>query len=794
MTLAVDTSTVDLLEMTPRVARIQQRIMETMLSQIAPWGDGLTIFDGDEAANEALRAGPMIVREAMAFHKLLSEMPIRVQPDEFFVGTLVQTQANRGKPFPDYATYEEKKHANRKGIAVFPSWGHYPPNYRRMLQFGLSGLEAQACRSLAALSPATDPEGRKRNFYEAILVAFDGVRHYVRRHQDAAREQLADESDPQRREELGRIITTLDRVPEYPAETFYEACQSFWITFATLQNMGNSTPIGRWDQFMYPYFERDLSAGRLTLDAAQEMVDCLWMKFNERARFLPLVYRDAEPFKGLWSPNSSKEYYKPSVAFIHFGDNAVERDTSNPAQFVHWLQNIIVGGQTRDGRDGTNELTYMAIAASRKSPFSQPIVSVRFWSGSPRELFEAACELARTGSAMPPMFNDEVIVPAYVKAGFPIEDARDYTNDGCWETLIGGQTEFRWNPIHALQNLEAVLNRGASRLTGERIGLDQGDARDWTSFESVMEAYKRQLDETVHHSVRSTSATYGELYHIQPVPYLSAMLEGPMNKGKDITEGGANYIIQAPLLSGGSNAADALMAIKKLVFEDQRVTMGELLDALDAGWEGHEDLRHMFIHEAPKFGNDEDEVDRIAADVLEYFAARVHHYDKVYRHPEHTQLRFLPGTGTFEQYRIFGKKVGATPDGRRPEEWIATDFSPVPGRDIRGPIAAITSFAKVDHTLLTDGSEFNLSLSRGAYDGPEGLDRLIHLVDLFMRSGGCILCLSMNEPDELRAAMREPEKWTHLRVRMGGWPAYFCCLDREHQEHHLARYLQNEIA
>ena len=388
MTLAVDTSTGDLLEMTPRVARIQQRIMETMLSQIAPWGDGLTIFDGDEAANEALRARPMIVREAMAFRKLLSEMPIRVQPDEFFVGSLVQTQANRGKPFPDYATYEEKRHANRKGIAVFPSWGHYPPNYRRTLQFGLSGLEAQARQALATLSVATDPEGRKRNFYEAILVAFDGVRHYVRRHQEAAREQLADEPDPQRREELERIITTLDRVPEYPAETFYEACQSFWITFATLQNMGNSTPVGRWDQFMYPYFERDMSAGRLTLDAAQEMVDCLWMKFNERARFLPLVYRDAEQFQGLWSPNSSKEYYKPSVAFIHFGDNAVERDTSNPAQFVHWLQNIIVGGQTRDGRDGTNDLTYMALAASRKSPFSQPIVSVRFWSGSPRELFE----------------------------------------------------------------------------------------------------------------------------------------------------------------------------------------------------------------------------------------------------------------------------------------------------------------------------------------------------------------------------------------------------------------------
>lgn len=220
--------------------------------------------------------------------------------------------------------------------------------------------------------------------------------------------------------------------------------------------------------------------------------------------------------------------------------------------------------------------------------------------------------------------------------------------------------------------------------------------------------------------------------------------------------------------------------------------MGELLDALDADWEGYEDLQHMFIHEAPKFGNDEDEVDHIAADVLEYFATRVHHYDKVYRHPEHSQLRFLPGTGTFEQYRIFGKKVGATPDGRRAEEWIATDFSPVPGRDIRGPLSAISSFTKVDHTLLTDGSEFNLSLRRGAYEGPEGLDQLIHLVELFMRSGGCILCISMNEPDELRAAMREPEKWTHLRVRMGGWPAYFCCLDREHQEHHLTRYLQNE--
>ncbi|MBW2056997.1 MAG: hypothetical protein JRH07_03330 [Deltaproteobacteria bacterium] len=729
------------------------------------WSAGhLSVF-----AEEGWREKPLIVRRAKAIELQLSHMPVEISGGELVVGRIPLGNLWYGTTFPTYATGEEIREAERYGIGVRSVWGHYVPDYARVLYRGLKGIRRTAADKLESLddSPANE---RKRDFLEAVLVATGAVQKLAGRYRDLA-ESLADrEEDVRRKEELKEIARILSRVPEEPAEGFWEAVQSFWLTFVALHSTMNNVPVGRLDYFLWPFLRSDLEKGRITLDEAQELVDCLWLKFNERSMF-----REPEVDPGRFIMVKQSSLMKPYTALYNY-----------------WLQNVIVGGQDAEGNDSTNPLSYMCLEASRKFDLTQPVISVRFHPRTPERLLELACRVIQTGSGMPSIYNDTVLVKGFEKYGFPREKALGYSNDGCWETLIPGETEFRWGPVHALQCLEFALNNGKSRVFTETDkptlhvpvrGIATGDPGEFGTYEDVWQAFVRQMDHQIDAYRNQTRSLFGKHYQVAPVPLLSCLIEGCLESARDITEGGARYYINAIMLTGLPNTADSLAAVKTLVFEQGRVGLAELLDALACNFEGHERLRQLLINRSPKYGNDLDEVDRIAVEIAGHLVDRV-----VSDADRFLPIMFVPGIGTFEDYDLFGRMVGATPDGRKAGTGLAPNASPVPGMDVAGPTALIHSYEKFDHLSLVAGSELDLSMDAKDFRGEEGLKLLMDFVRAFLRTRGTILNIALNDVETLKRAQLHPDEYRGLRVRMGGWSAYFVLLDKENQDHQIARY------
>jgi len=388
---------------------------------------------------------------------------------------------------------------------------------------------------------------------------------------------------------------------------------------------------------------------------------------------------------------------------------------------------------------------------------------------------------------MPIIFNDEVFIPSLEKFGIPSQDVWDYTNDGCWQVTIPGKTDFRYTQFSALRCLERALNKGYGRLSGKKEGVDTPDPYCFTSFDEVMEAFKAQLDYAMKQIMDITAQYYGCLYDIAPVPFLSSLVEDCLEEGKDITEGGARYIIHALMLMGLSNVADSLAAIKKLVFEEKVVEWSHLLRSLEDNFLDAEDLRQILITRAPKYGTDSEYVDTIARKVLEYFVERVDYHDRSY---ENKKLRFSTAVGTLEFYVAGGEFVGATPDGRLATTPIGCNLSPSEGRATKGHTAAINSYNRMNLIDLPTGSALDLGIEKRAVAGDEGLQRLSALVKSFLDKGGNILTINVHGVEELREAQREPDRYRDLVVRVGGWQAYFVDLPLRYQESIIKRVEQ----
>ncbi|MHB1004856.1 MAG: pyruvate formate lyase family protein [Chloroflexota bacterium] len=758
----------------PRVARLYERLWNGMLSKRQWWGGGLTVLD-----DPAVAAMPLIVRKAKAIEKVLREMPIRIAADELIVGEILMG-GYLGHLFPDYAHPAEKAAAARRRMSVYSIFGHSAPDYAKLLRVGFAGLRAEAEAKLAAVAEADPTAPRQRAFLRAALVCGDAVVALARRYAELAAALAAEERDPQRRAELAEIAAGCARVPEQPARSFREALQSFWFTHLALNSTMTDASIGRFDYYLGPYLERDLAGGAITLSQARELVDCLWIKFNGRVQ---LRDEDKEfhkdPYAGTWmgTDPQNPDYLLGPVSHDVPSD---ERDKSTDN---HWLQNLILSGMDPDGRDSTNALTYLCLEATGHFELAEPTVSVRLSPDYPEELLRGACEVMRGGGGMPALFNDRVLVEALRKFGFPAADALGYSDDGCWETLIPGKTHYHWGPVHGLKCLEYALNRGRSPLTGRHEGLDTGDPDTFSSFADLLGAVETQIDYQVRLFVESFARAYGGHYDIAPEPLLSLLVEGCLAQAKDITEGGAVYTFYAPLLTGLPHLADSLAAIQALVFEQKRMTLAELRAALASDWEGKETLRQLLLNRYPKYGNGCNEVDRLVKQLAHFFARRV-----AERAQAHPRFRFPPGLGAVGWlYLIHGKIVGATPDGRHARDAIAAGMTPGPGRDLEGPTAAVKSYTAVDFTELPSNGPLDLSMDPAAIKGENGLQRLIAFVRGFLEMGGAVLTVTVTDVETLRRAQREPEKYRGLRVRMGGWQAYFVALNREHQEHHIAR-------
>ena len=716
---------------------------------------------------------PLIMRNARAVRKKFSEVPIAVWPGQLIAGSAALPEEGLivGGGLPDYATAAEKEAARAAGLSVNSILGHIVPSYPKLLSKGASGIIKDALKYHAAAE--TDSS---KAFYNACVIVMDALTLLASRHSSLCEELSLRQRDPRRSAELTAMAEALRRCPANPAETFYEAVSAIWLTHLAFQLTGNHLAIGRFDQHVWPYFEKDIENGTIDPESAQEIVDCFFLKFNERASDNSISAGNTDFIK---AKKINEANWAERDPFAHTTQRTNARDGVDATN--HWLQNVIVGGVKPDGTDASNPVTYMCLEAFDRNRMTNPCLTARLSKISPDGLYEKCCVTLINGGGLPAFFNDDAIVPALVSWGIAPEDARDYTNDGCWEIIVAGRNDFYFDRFNMLRCLEWALNRGRSRADGKREAPDPGDPDSFASYDEVYGAFLHELHYELEGLTEKNYRQLGSRSAIAPVPLLSALLEGPMESGGDMTERGAKYVTYGLIAEGMSHVIDSLAAIKKVVFEERAATMRELIDALDKNFVGYGALRNKLLA-APKYGRNESYADIIGADIVDLFAKKVRELNRKYN-----GMIFLPGAGTFSWYIAIGEGCGASPDGRLANEAVSSNLSPSAGAATRGITGSILSHASFDMTNLPVGSPADLRVSRKLTEGESGLARLVGVVKSFVSLGGNMLTLTVADTAELRAARARPEQYRDLRVRMGGWSAYFTMLSDEQQEHHIRK-------
>ncbi|HPD13977.1 MAG TPA: pyruvate formate lyase family protein [Planctomycetota bacterium] len=742
---------------TTRLAALRRRVRAAMEQPPVRWECPARIA-------ECYMAEPLAVRKARAIALKLAAMPTELWRGQLFAGsmTLEEPRVHAEWGFPDYATDAERDAAAAKGLSIRSVFGHVVPDYPTLLAKGLRGIraDAEAQRPLAATPQETA-------FLDSVAIALDAVMDFAARLATRCEAEAGAESDAARAAELRQMAANLRQAPAGPSLTFWQALQSVWLLHMIFHSTMNGNALGRLDQYAWPLLEADLAAGRLTLDGAAELVGCFCLKFNERAKTTDEQRPEAREPEPLDPARRTRHYTSSQIGTRRDGLDATN----------HWLQNIVVGGLTPEGADGTNPLSFLLLDAYARNEMTNPLLTVRLHRGTPEALLRRACEVLKAGGGMPALFNDEALVPALERLGIPTPDARDYTNDGCWEVILPGRTNFVFQRLSLMLCLLWALGRDRSEAAP-----DTGDPRAFASFDDVWRAFLTQMDSMVGRVVRRVADTVNDRSTIAPVPLLSALMDGAIAARRDMTAGGSKYRTFGMLAESAAHAIDSLVAIKTVLFEQRAATMAELCDALAANFEGHEALRRRLLC-APKYGNDDGRADAVGRDVIAAFTEAVARHAEAHR----ATVLFPAGVGTFSWYIGIGEGLGASPDGRLAGEPVSSNFSPALGRDLDGLPSAILSYAKMHPERLPAGGPLDLRLARRLVEGDAGTARMAGLVRGFVESGGAMMTLTVADTEELRAAQREPDRYQSLRVRMGGWCAYFTMLSREQQDHHIRR-------
>ena len=776
---------------TPRVGRIKERFLD-ITPEICVERAQLITESYKETEDQ-----PIHMRRAKALEKILNEMTIFIADDELIVGN--QCTKPRSSPvFPEFSCKwleaeldrlekrtgdvflisEDKKETLR---GLFPYWdgktsnelaasmmtpeakdaqaggvftvgnyffngvGHISVNYAKVLEKGLNGILAEAEGEMANTA-ATDPDGlKKTTFLRSVIMANKAVIGLAERFSKEAAKLAKKEKNAERKAELTEIARICKKVPAKPAESFWEALQSFWFIQLAIQIESNGHSISpmRFDQYMQPYFELDKD---LPVEKAQELLDLLYIKFTEINKV-----RDEGSTKA-------------------FGGYPM-------------FQNLIVGGVDREGNDATNDMSFLCLQATANTQLFQPSISIRVHAGTPDSLYMKSAEVSRLGLGMPAYYNDRFIIPALLSRGLTREDARDYGIIGCVEPQVGGKTEG-WHDaafFNMAKVLELALNDGYCRSSKTQLGPKTGDLTSFKSFGDVMDAYKKQMEYFVELLIISDNAV--DIAHGQraALPFLSSLVDDCMAKGKSLQEGGAHYNFTGPQGVGVGNVADSLAAVKKLVFEEEAVTLAELKDALETNFEGKEDLRQMLLNRAPKYGNDDEYADAIAHDGALIYCNEV----EKYTNPRNGQ--FQPGLYPVSANVPLGTMVGATPDGRQAGTPLADGVSPVSGVDQAGPTAAVTSVAKLDHVIASNGTLLNQKFHPNALKDERGLRNLIGVTETLFNGGGTHVQYNVVSRDMLQDAQQNPEKYRGMVVRVAGYSAFFTALDKAIQDDIIAR-------
>ncbi|TBA94432.1 pyruvate formate lyase family protein [Rhizobium ruizarguesonis] len=792
--------------------------------------------DLSEAQQSDLASKPIVIRKALAVQRMLeiildpaiaaSSGSSEVLADELIIGTLPPFAVGQGKEFVRYLTREEELRGALVFLNELSPMGHIVPNHKLVLDNGLDAMAADARRRAATTAAAT----RERAFYEAVAISLEGVAAYAARHAALAREAAASlaDGDP-RQTSLEAVAACLDIAPRSPAQTFHQALQAIYIVHCALHWTVEIVPIGRLDQLLEPYLRHDLEKGTLTLEHAQELIDCFWMKLDER---VILDNRHAE----------NRFTASDGVLTGFLGSSNYDQG----GLLNQWMQQVTVGGLLpEDGApvDACNAVTRLCLEAARRLPLNSPTLDLRVHAETPEDVLDLAARALMSGGAHPVLLNDDIIVPALAEnsgAKIPLAAARNYACDGCYETMVAGESEFSFGFVSALDLIEKTLNRGAG-LAGAGPTNLRGTKDSWRSKPAAliahMDEFRAILREHMllgcHRFFTNLTAFYGNKADYAPSPLLSALISGCVEKGRDLTEGGSNYHIFSPLLVGISNAADSLYAIERLVFTEKVFTLEELTTCLATDW-GHRmldqagrttpafgpNLSVARIHEIravclalPKFGNGTEAVDRHAWWLMESFVACI---DEARAHPmqaanfarvEHRYgstehpfvMNIAPGVGTFEQYVFSGSFNGASPDGRRASAPIASDLSAAP---IPNDLAATcVTGDKLEHArqfgLADSMRSYRHDVMRNFGDGapadyvlPENYppEELAKALVAFARGkGGSVCTFTVADPETFVAAQADPERYNLVRVRMGGWTEFFVALFPDHQEQHKRR-------
>ncbi len=705
----------------------------------------LTVLDDAEVA-----AAPHVIRKARALEKLLAEMPVYVQQDELIVGfrTLFD--------LPDYITSEEMEHRNphietagrlhifdyvynlcQDGRGYGTANG-VVPGHHNVLAKGFNGIKVDAGRKIdQLLAEGAGDESEQVQFLKAVEIVCDAVVMFAARYADEAERLAAVETDRQRKGELEAIAKVCRNVPGNVPRSFHEALQAVFFTHMVAWSEGGYlVPLGRFDQYVYPFYKADIDSGAITPDEAQELLDCLFVKFNT---------------------DQDKTHGKPS----YYADTGCT---------------MVLGGQTPAGDDATNDVTYMVLKGVETVRMADPKLRARFHTGSPDEYVRAACELIKQGMGTPSIENDETIIPALEKLGYRTEDARDYAIAGCWEIITPGRSsEKQGGAVKMPYCLEWVFNDGANFISGQKWGADTPELASLATFDDFFEAFRKQIAYYVSRMVENHNKA-----EWAPMPFISATLDDCIEQAKDICDGGARYNDIGFQLTGIANMADALLVIKRLVYEDKKLTLQEMRDILISNYEGREDLRQRILTKFAKFGNDDDEVDLLAGEIGRCFAGEVS------RHRTRLGGHFRPRISTGGDH-AFTKAFGASPDGRKAGERFAVSASPAPGRDLKGPTAVIKSVAKLDLETSNGGANLDMMFHPAALAGNEGTEKLMALVRTFVQLGGMQLQVNVVSNETLTEARKHPEDYRHLVVRVYGFTTYFTQLLPELQDHLITR-------
>ncbi|MHC1696912.1 MAG: formate C-acetyltransferase/glycerol dehydratase family glycyl radical enzyme [Geobacteraceae bacterium] len=742
---------------------------------------------------------PMSIRRAKALEKILMGMSVCIEDDELIVGN--QCSMPRSAPvYPEFSCEwleaeldrlakrtadvflisEEVKKTLRED--VFPYWkgktnqeiatalmkpealeaqdavvytvgnyyfngvGHISANYGKVMREGLNGVIAEAEKAKEKFDFADAHQMKSLHFLESTIIANKAVIAFANRYADEAERLAATEQNAARKAELLEIARICRKVPAEPAETFPEAVQAFWFIHLVIQLESNGHSISpmRFDQYCFPFYEA--SKASVPAEKAQELLDLMWIKLNALNKV---------------------------------------RDENSTMAFAGYpmFMNIIAGGQDREGKDATNELSLMLLQAAANTKLYAPSLSVRVHEGTPDVLYMKAAEVSRMGLGVPAYFNDRIIIPALLSRGLTLEDARDYGIIGCVEPQVGGKTEG-WHDaafFNMAKVIELVLNNGYDPRTAKQIGPKTGIVSEMKTFDDVMAAYTKQMEYFVGlmcHADNMVDLAHGQNV---PLPFLSSLVEDCIGRGKSLQEGGAIYNFSGPQGVGVANAGDALTAIKKLCFDENAISLPDLKEIIDKDFEGAEEIRQMLINRAPKYGNDDDFADEIAVESANIYCREVNKY----RNPRGGQ--FQPGLYPASANVPFGGVCGATPDGRKKGTPLADGVSPIGGFDISGPTATVNSVAKLDHQVTSNGTLLNQKFHPNAVKGEEGLRNLIAITETYFKNGGLHVQYNVIDRNTLLEAQKTPDDYNSLVVRVAGYSAFFTALDKSLQDDIISR-------